>query len=86
LYLFPNGRFVPRWTRWLVVGLVVYSAIDYFLPNSPLANSLPIGLLFVGLLLCVLVAQVYRYEVFPILLGKLHYRPSVDFSLSALFC
>ena len=61
LYLFPNGRFVPRWTRWLVVGLVVYSAIDYFLPNSPLANSLPIGLLFVGLLLCVLVAQVYRY-------------------------
>jgi hypothetical protein len=62
LYLFPNGRFVPRWTRWLVVGLVVYSAIDYFLPNSPLANSLPIGLLFVGLLLCVLVAQVYRYR------------------------
>ncbi len=58
LYLFPNGRFVPRWTRWLVVGLVVYSAIDYFLPNSPLANSLPIGLIFVGLLLCVLVAQV----------------------------
>ena len=62
LYLFPNGRFVPRWTRWLVVGLVVYSTIDYFLPNSPLANSLPIGLLFVGLLLCVLVAQVYRYR------------------------
>jgi hypothetical protein len=62
LYLFPNGRFVPRWTRWLVVGLVVYSAIDYFLPNSPLANSWPIGLLFIGLLLCVLVAQVYRYR------------------------
>jgi hypothetical protein len=22
-YLFPNGRFVPRWTRWLIVGWVV---------------------------------------------------------------
>ena len=61
-YLFPNGRFAPRWTRWLVVGWVVYSGVDYFSPNSPLASSLPVTLLFVGLLLCVLVAQVHRYR------------------------
>ncbi len=61
-YLFPNGRFVPRWTRWLVVGWMVYSGINAFFPNSPLNNSLFMTLLFPGLLVCVLVAQVYRYR------------------------
>jgi len=61
-YLFPNGRFVPRWTRWLVVGWVFYSVIDYFFPNSPLEKSWPISLLFSCLLVSVLVAQVYRYR------------------------
>src|SRR5260370_10105080 len=61
-FLFPNGRFVPRWTRWLVVGWVIYSGIDYFFPTSPLASSLPISFLFPGLLVSVLVAQVYRYR------------------------
>ncbi len=61
-YLFPNGRFVPGWTRWLVAGWVVYSVIDYFFPNSPVDKSWPIGLLFGCLLLSALVAQVYRYR------------------------
>jgi hypothetical protein len=60
-YLFPNGRFVPRWTRWLIVGWVVWWGVDSFLGNSPLDN-----LLFTFLLPClfvsVLVAQVYRYR------------------------
>jgi hypothetical protein len=61
-YLFPNGRFVPRWTRWLIVGWVFYSVVNSFFPNSPLNNSWPIGLLFVCLLVSLLVAQVYRYR------------------------
>jgi hypothetical protein len=61
-YLFPNGRFVPRWTRWLVVGWIVYSADVYFFPNSSLNNSWFTDLLFVSLLMSVLVAQVYRYR------------------------
>jgi hypothetical protein len=62
-YLFPNGRFVPRWIRWLVVGWVLYSGVDYFFPNSSLINSwLYYTLLFVGLLVSLLVAQVYRYR------------------------
>jgi hypothetical protein len=62
LYLFPNGRFVPRWMRWLVLGWVVQSGVQYFFPNSWLNNSWLIGLVFVGLLLSLLVAQVYRYR------------------------
>ena len=61
-YLFPNGRFVPRWTRWLVVGWIIYSGVYYFLPNSPLANSWLISYLFPCLLVSGVVAQVYRYR------------------------
>ena len=61
-YLFPNGRFVPRWTPWLIVGWVIYSGIRYFFPNSPLAQSWPINLLLPCLLVSVLVAQIYRYR------------------------
>src|SRR6266487_834495 len=61
-YLFPNGQFVPRWTPWLIVGWIVYSGVDYFFPNSPLAQSWPISLLWPLLLVSVLVAQIYRYR------------------------
>src|SRR6266516_817757 len=61
-YLFPNGRFVPRWTPWLIVGWIVYSGVSYFFPNSPLAQSWPISLLLPLLLVSVLVAQIYRYR------------------------
>jgi len=62
LYLFPNGRFVPRWIRWLVVGWVIQAGVEYFFPNSWLNNSWLMTLLLVGLLVSLLVAQVYRYR------------------------
>ncbi len=61
-YLFPNGLFVPRWTRWLIVGWVVYSVVNYFFPNSPLGESWLIKLLFLCLVVSLLAAQVYRYR------------------------
>jgi len=62
LYLFPNGRFVPRWMRWLVGGWVIYSGVVYFFPDSWLNNFWFTDLLFAGLLVSLLVAQVYRYR------------------------
>jgi len=32
--LFPSGRFVPRWTRWLALVFLVLQAPIYFLPDS----------------------------------------------------
>jgi hypothetical protein len=65
--LFPSGRFVPRWIRWLAVAYLAALVPVLFFPHSPLdwANRLDIGevyplgiapfyLGFVG-------AQVYRY-------------------------
>jgi hypothetical protein len=62
LYLFPNGRFVPYWMRWLVLGWVIQSGAQYFFTDSWLNNSWVIGVIFVGLLLSLLLAQVYRYR------------------------
>lgn len=64
-FLFPSGRFVPRWTRWLAVLMIVYWAGDIFL--SDLLNASPAGkilsfLLFLGVIASGLAIQVYRYR------------------------
>ena len=65
-YLFPDGRFVPRWTRWLAVLLVVVEVVARFFPDLPRQMGGGFSsLLFILtglLLLSILVAQVYRYR------------------------
>ena len=62
--LFPNGRFVPKWTRWLVLVWVASNVLFY--PNSPLTQfswfptfSFLLWISFMGM---VVVAQIYRYH------------------------
>jgi hypothetical protein len=61
-YLFPSGRFVPRWTRWLALGWVLFSGSWIFTPFGP--PSWP-PLLFNAAVLVLWgsfpVAQIYRY-------------------------
>jgi hypothetical protein len=61
-YLFPSGRFVPRWTRWLALGWVLFSGSWIFTPGGP--PSWP-PLLFNAAVLVLWgsfpVAQIYRY-------------------------
>jgi hypothetical protein len=61
-YLFPSGRFVPRWTRWLALGWVLFSGSWIFTPFGP--PSWP-PLLFNASVLVLWgsfpVAQIYRY-------------------------
>jgi len=63
-YLFPDGRFVPRWTRWLAL---MWGAWALAIPFVPAINPyswppLPLYLLFVGTLASAIGAQVYRYR------------------------
>src|ERR671929_173037 len=58
-YVFPDGRFVPRWARWLVLVWAVLLVPDVFFPRSPL--NLLDGPLFFGLIGGAVLAQVYRY-------------------------
>jgi hypothetical protein len=61
-YLFPSGRFVPRWTRWLALCWVLFSGSWVFTPFGP--PSWP-PLLFNAAVLVLWssfpVAQLYRY-------------------------
>jgi hypothetical protein len=65
--VFPDGRFVPRWTRWAAVAWITYWLLATFFPDSspvspgnwPLVIDAP---LFLGLIGSLMVAQIYRYR------------------------
>ncbi len=59
-YLFPTGRFVPRWTRWLWIGAIVFWAVDGFFTS--LRFSILAGVVFLGFVCSIPVAQIYRYR------------------------
>ena len=67
LALFPSGRFVPHWTRWLtLVSLPLIGAI-FYLPawwwpdiRNPIAGVT--AFLWAAILLAGLYAQIYRYR------------------------
>jgi hypothetical protein len=62
-YIFPTGRFAPRWTRWLLVAWIAYWGYTNLLSGSILTGSGLIDtLLFVGFLVSVVPIQVYRYR------------------------
>jgi len=62
--LFPSGKFVPRWTRWLPIVIVPLAFMYAFFPHVLFSLSLSLvrSLLVVSLSLCLIVAQVYRYR------------------------
>jgi hypothetical protein len=64
--VFPDGRFVPRWTRWAAAAWIVYWLLVTFFPDSPLSpRSWPALIdasLFLGLLGSLVLAQIYRYR------------------------
>ncbi len=39
LYLFPNGRFVPRWTRWVALVWIAWLLPRYWFPDWPPSGS-----------------------------------------------
>ncbi len=66
-YLFPDGRFVPRWTRWAAPPLVAYLLLSSLWPDSvwdPKGwSGLPHAAFFGGWLVVGLIAQAFRYRV-----------------------
>jgi signal transduction histidine kinase len=62
-YLFPDGRFVPRWMGMLAFVLVVLQVRSFFFPDLPLLRwlSLPGQTENIFFLASIVFAQVYRY-------------------------
>ncbi len=65
--LFPDGRFMPRWTRWLILGYIGIEVwrISILLSNSsPGQNRYPLPILIFWFIvtLSLGIAQVHRYR------------------------
>lgn len=64
-YLFPDGRFVPRWTRWptpiWVVGTTFHDALPLVFGYSPTVGRIT-SLFFDAWMLSLVVAQLERYR------------------------
>ena len=66
LYLFPSGRFTPRWTRWVMAGWGVYQGVRVAFPGSRIGVTashaqlamIPDAALFAG----GVANQVWRYR------------------------
>ena len=63
--LFPSGRFVPRWTRWLAVAWLAFQVPEILFPDlysgSPALE--PVSLLvFLGFVVSLCWSLVYRYR------------------------
>lgn len=66
-FLFPNGRFVPRWSLFVALTSLVYIPLGFYLPPDELFNlGSPITLLFgLGYIVFTIIGvytQVYRYR------------------------
>ena len=61
-YLFPDGRFVPRWIRWLALVMLGYWIAVALVPSWELGRSLPSLVLFCGFGIGAVLVQVYRYR------------------------
>jgi hypothetical protein len=68
LYIFPDGRFMPRWTRWIAIAFTTFASYFYLTPiviTDPLPwpppNVPPV--LVVGIVLGV-AFQVVRYKLY----------------------
>ncbi len=64
-FLFPSGRFVPHWTRWLAVALIVNDVSDFLFPQ--LYSRLPsletvTYLVFLGGVVSMVWSQIYRFR------------------------
>jgi hypothetical protein len=64
-FLFPSGRFVPHWTRWLAVAFIVNDVPDLLFPQlysrSPSLETVSY-LVFLGGVVSAVWSQVYRYH------------------------
>ena len=62
-YLFPDGRFVPGWTRWLAIALAPWTLLMLIFPAPSWLSPTPlVAILWVFCTLSIIFAQVYRYR------------------------
>jgi hypothetical protein len=64
LFLFPDGRFAPRWTAFVAIAFILFQAAGLLFPGSPVGqvDNMLFVLVFGTLFGAIVVTQVYRYR------------------------
>lgn len=62
LNVFPDGRFSPRWTRWLALAAVPTIAGCYMLARAQLVSGVAVSYLVMGILLVSIAGLILRYR------------------------
>jgi hypothetical protein len=57
VFLFPDGRFVPQWMRWVAIPGILIQVLTAFFPDNAIINGLAVVGIPIGLLV-----QIYRYR------------------------
>ncbi len=57
-YVFPDGKFVPRWICWLALAMLAYWAFLYWVLDGTLLDFI----LLLGFALSTVAVQAYRYR------------------------
>jgi hypothetical protein len=61
-FVFPDGQFVPRWTRWLAMIMLGYWVVVALLPSWGLDRSVLSLVLFFSFVVGSMLIQLYRYR------------------------
>lgn len=61
-FVFPDGRYVPSWTRWLVLLMLVYWGAFVIFPSMGIDRSIISLALFFCFVLLAIALQLYRYR------------------------
>jgi signal transduction histidine kinase len=67
LFIFPDGRFIPRWTRWVALIWIAWLLPRYWFPDWPPSGSdtwlaWPNLSIWLGALGSAVYGQIYRYQ------------------------
>jgi signal transduction histidine kinase len=67
LFIFPDGHFVPRWTRWVALVWIIWLLPRYWFPDWPPSGSdtwlaWPNLVIWLGALASAVYGQIYRYQ------------------------
>ena len=62
ILLFPNGRFVPRWSWLLMIVFIPVEWLYNFFPNSLLNNTNWNDLIWIAIVISIFATQLYRYR------------------------
>ena len=60
-YVFPDGRFMPHWIRWLALFMISFWVVNAISPSWPF-STLFFSLIFFSLIASTIIVQVYRYR------------------------